>query len=156
MKSRVYLWSQRLSLAASSISRHLYVFHQGLSLNCKLINLVRPAGQWTSGTAPPHQEGDYRYLLPCPAFGVGSGDLNSGPWACEAETLLTEPSPYFNIKIILNFYMDKWCADITCTYPAQYLVLEHIPMWYITNLRISIRSFYTLTLVSTCTDFYML
>lgn len=36
---------------------------------------------------------EWDHFLPCPAFLVGSGDPNSGPLACAADTLPTEPSP---------------------------------------------------------------
>lgn len=109
-----HVWTcegQRLALAASSISCHFYVLKQGLSLNFKLINLVRLAGQWTSGICPHSQEGDYRYLLLYPAFYVSSADLNSGLWAYEADTS----------RSILKFYIDTVCRynmHIHSTIPA--------------------------------------
>lgn len=61
------------------------------SLNWPIAHqLVRPASQQVPGmllSVP-----DYQCVLQCPTFYVGAGDLNSGPHACMASTLLTEPS----------------------------------------------------------------
>lgn len=60
---------------------------------------ARLAGQQASGVFYPTSHfvarslGDYRCVLTTSGFCTGSGDLNSGPRAREANTSSTEPSP---------------------------------------------------------------
>lgn len=41
-------------------------------------------------------------LLLCPAFHVGTGDWNPGPYACAASILLTEPCCQPKIRILVS------------------------------------------------------
>ena len=67
---------------SSSFITHLPV-REGFSLNMELTNWLWLASESLIFLSLSSEVWDYRHWPPWPAFYVGTGDLNSGPYACK-------------------------------------------------------------------------
>lgn len=94
-----------------SSALHLYFLRQDLSPNLQHFHSAGVAAQWSPGSLFLCQSliwgWGYRHIPPCSAILVGSEDSNSGPQACLADTLLTEPSPRLSL---LTYFL--FCSSI--------------------------------------------
>lgn len=106
-------------LLPSSVSSTPYFMRQGLSLNLKLIVLVRLTGQKTPCIflSLPPQPWDYRCTQPFLPFYVGNRDLNSDHHAFMTNTIqwIIFPSPWILLIIWFRWNIKVYSFLIWCS-----------------------------------------
>lgn len=113
---------------SSTISLHLCLLRQDLSLNQELSNSVRLGGQWAPEIcAFPARMTDDACSHAC--VYVGAENLSSGLHACIAITLLTESSPHYHHGLCYSVSFYPYWTIMQNDAESEKTGLDHVILW---------------------------